>query len=162
MTWQWQYVCPMGSADELRNRGPLLVGKLGADRQIQALAAHRALETLAVEAHFMIDTGAHHSMVSLAAARHLSLRSIGSMPIRGISGVTHRYTVFAATLEIPMERASGGSAMVPVPIALAGLDSHPADEHHGLIGRDFLRAFEFMYEGPTGRFTLRTDRNWPR
>lgn len=63
--------------------------------------------------------------------------------------------IFRASLDVGFERGRESTKRT-LPVDFAGL-SDPAFEvaHDGVLGRDFLSAFDLHYEGAAGRFELR-------
>lgn len=155
------YQVPMGNALKLSQYGPLVVGKLRPSlAAVSEMYALGLTPIFAAPVQFVIDTGAATSMIEISVARHLGLESERTVDLRGIAKNVVRCPLYSATLELGFKDEDGYEAMMPVPIALAGLESAPSNHYSGLIGRDFLMHFDLAYSGPTGEFALRTDHEW--
>lgn len=140
------YRCRMGTAEDLRDLGPLVVGQLSPD---DAASPHGTPETV----HLLIDTGAVVSGLDRDVARALGLAARGSVAIVGVTGHTERAPCFEADLALWFE-SDGPARLTRMPLQLVGLAPAPGGRYQGILGRDFLEGLELHYLGPEGRFEL--------
>lgn len=143
----------MGTASDLRARGPLVLGRLFPEAGALAsmLREGRTPDPAAVE--LMVDTGAEVSAVGLGVARALGLEERDFTLIRGATQHDLRVPVFEAELALWFE-GDGPPRDVRVPLRLAGLPLADGGTHQGFLGRDFLEELDLHYLGPDGRFEL--------
>lgn len=101
----------------------------------------------------MVDTGAAGSGVVISVARALGLTVRRRIPVIPVSQETFEVDVYAAVVELGLEHAAGPE-MLHIPLDIVGLPESITGAHHGILGRDFLRAFDLNYRGPDGRFEI--------
>jgi hypothetical protein len=106
----------------------------------------------AIPAHLMVDTGAH-----LTCLREDYLQQAGLAPIRvgsmvGVSGKPELCPVYRACIEIGMADPQGNTMAGRFVADVYGVKA--LGHVDGLLGRDFLRHFRFVYNGPDGTFEI--------
>lgn len=109
-----------------------------------------------VRCNLLIDTGASQSLVRHDIAIRAGLKLINSnRPIHGI-GVDTSGRVYLGSVRFgfPSNKAKGTVHQIWINTEIAS-GSLPAGGIDGLIGRDVLSHFEFVYQGRGGGFTLR-------
>lgn len=125
--------------------GPLVkvlvrpVGTTGADRPVL----------------LMVDTGAQRTCVNDAVIAGFGLAPIRFDPIVGVSGKPENMPVYRMDIVLTMENDHGDVAHFAFRSDIVGTPSAPgAQQHQGLIGRDFLARFRFQYDGPSATFSI--------
>jgi len=104
--------------------------------------------TAFIDGDALIDTGATFTSVRQDVATRLSLPSVGTIPVRGISGRAPRAVYLIRADLGPM---LGTLAKAPV----ASFDPDTGSLVL-LIGLDVLRRWETRFHGPTARFEIRS------
>ncbi len=125
------------------------------------LASRHAIVTVEVNdqpARFILDTGAERTMVTVAAVQRLGLdldqwtgttvMGIGGL-VRHQNALPRSLTLGGVALRHPTVLRDDTLAVGPLPISI--LDGQRID---GLLGRDFLSAFDLSLDIPARRLTL--------
>ena len=98
---------------------------------------------------FLLDTGASRSIVSDELARHLAAPVVAKSEVVTNAGSTMHLVVRLASVELPFAQAT--SLLAPVlpaaRLAVAGPDIR------GVLGQDFLSAFNYTLDYRRGRLT---------
>jgi hypothetical protein len=104
----------------------------------------------------MVDTGAQATSVENKIPEALGLVPIRFARMMGVSGKPEDYPVYRMSVGIGMGDDRTGTVLPAVFVAdVVGTPSPPAPlSHVGLLGRDFLRHVQLLYDGPKGRFEL--------
>jgi len=125
------------------------------------LASRHAIVTVEVNnkpASFILDTGAERTMVTVAAVQRLGLGldQWTGTTVMGIGGLVQHQnalprslTLAGVALRHPTMLHDSTLAVGPLPIS--NFDGHRID---GLLGRDFLSAFDLVLDIPARRLTL--------
>ena len=140
------YRCRMGTAEDLRDLGPLVVGQLAPDDSAPRPGAPATV-------HLLIDTGAAVSGLDRDVARGLGLAARGAVAIVSVTGHAEHAPRFEADLSLWFE-GDGPPRLARIPLQLVGLAPAPGGRYQGILGRDFLEGMELSYLGPEGRFEL--------
>lgn len=128
-------------------RGPTLKVDLGFDPAYDPSNPRRLAELPVRGAFALIDTGASTSCIDSALAMHLALPIIDQRTCAGISG-SMQVNMHLAQIHVP-------SLLFTLYGGFAGVDIGSGGQRHDvLIGRDFLRHFRMVYDGPSGGVTL--------
>ena len=107
----------------------------------------------------MIDTGAAFTVIEEPLAEALGLRPVRFREVIGIDQKPMERPVFPMSVVLAMHDGLGTSKSVRFKVDIVGVPTRARDEGYiGLLGRDFLQHFEFLYDGPKARFTLIRDR----
>lgn len=131
--------------DLLVQLGPTLRVAIGFDEKYDPRNPNR-LADLPVEGVLaLIDTGASTSCIDGSLAMHLQLPVVDQRQCAGIGG----------SIEVNMHLAQVHAGQLSFTLygALAGVDLTLGD-HKILLGRDFLRNFTMIYDGPSGAVDL--------
>jgi hypothetical protein len=101
--------------------------------------------------HLLIDTGARYSSLTPEV-----LGLLGSAPRRRVRVQTHVGETLTSYYEVRMEFPLSTLAALPR-VVVVRLDMPPllADYYDGVIGRDVLRLWATLYDGPPGRLAIR-------
>lgn len=145
-----------GSADALQSEGAVVACRLWPSRAAQEARRRRGRIVTPQTVHLLIDTGAAVSGVVGSTIHALELAARRRIPIVPVSQETFETDVYSAIVELGVEHASG-SETIHLPLDIVGLPESVSGAYHGVLGRDFLRAFALVYEGPAGRFELRRE-----
>ncbi len=145
------WLAPPAIACELTSRATVPI-RLVASRFLVEVAVNGA------QATFQLDTGAERSLVTPEAVRRLGLardRWVGDT-VWGIGGIEHSSVADPRSLSlagIPLRHRSpvGDATLAVGPISDPSADGAPID---GLLGRDFLSAFDVELDVPRHRLTL--------
>jgi predicted aspartyl protease len=138
----------ISGADLLITWGPTLQVNIGFDK------GWKAESTIVPKAGIvmvdaLIDTGAGESCIDDLLAAQLNLPIIDKRPISGSSG-QHEAKIYLAQVHVPALNYTIYGAFAGVHLAAGG------QFHKALIGRTFLVNFTMIYDGPTGRVTIRS------
>ena len=131
--------------DLLVRMGPTLRVSIGFDETYDP-ASPRKLPDLPAEGILaLIDTGASTSCIDSTLAMYLQLPIVDQLECAGIGG----------SMEVNMHMAQVHTPSLSFTLygAFAGVDLTVGD-HKVLLGRDFLRDFRMIYDGPTGAVDL--------
>lgn len=151
-----RYRALMGTAEHLARGGAVVVGDLWPVKHARdememrgEIPPHRVV-------HLQVDTGANMSILEVGVAAALGLEAIRYAPLVAVSHRPVPSPVFRAELRIGFE--NGSPQVVPIPFTFAGVPQTFDGAHfQGLLGRDFLRSYDLLYQGAAGRFELRRD-----
>lgn len=131
----------------LAQRGPVVsVSLRPLEEQCRAMAERGEAITAAVDGLALIDTGATHTCVDEAAAGRAGLNPIDHATISSATHSAHRVNVFAGEIEV----AGLGRNRLPRAMG-ATLESQGL---LAIIGRDALGSAVFIYNGPSGSFSI--------
>jgi gag-polyprotein putative aspartyl protease len=133
------------AADLLSQIGPTLKVDLGFDEKYDPRAPSRLAALPVTGAWALIDTGASTSCIDTALAMNLQLPIIDQRDCYGISGRLE-LNVHLAQIHVPTLQFTLYGSFLGVELG--------GRRHTVLLGRDFLRHFEMIYDGPTGRVGL--------
>lgn len=135
------------SNQALAHRGPVVTVSLRPlARQLQAMAARGEAIPAAVEGLALVDTGATHTCVDEVAASRAGLSVVDWATITSASHSGHRVPVFTCEIEV----AGLGRNRVPRAMG-ANLEKQGL---LAIIGRDALGSTVFIYNGPSGSFSI--------
>lgn len=95
----------------------------------------------------LVDTGASLSCIDSQLAANLNLPIIDRLPMAGIHGA-REVNMHLAQVHVPSLNYTIYGAFAGVGLAAGG------QQHHALIGRNFLQQFTMVYHGQTGTVTL--------
>lgn len=98
---------------------------------------------------FLLDTGASRSIVSDELARHLGAPVVAKSEVVTSAGSTMHLVVRLASVELPFARATAIVAPV-IPAARLAMLGRGV---RGLLGQDFLSAFNYTLDYRRGRLT---------
>ncbi len=138
-------------------RGPLIDVQIGhatdyvgmEDRQPLVFPAHRML----------IDTGAAFTLLDENICLDLGFGPHRFQEVIGVDQRPHERPVFRLTIGLTMQDEVGRAKFVRFAEDIVGMPRPVRDEGYiGLLGRDFLRHFEFIYDGQDSRFRLVRDK----
>lgn len=144
----------------IAREGAMVAAKVGHD-----LARHHSLLARGDiprlhGAKLLVDTGAELSFINEAIAIDLQLRFVRDQEIVGVSQRPETHRIYFATLHLGFEKPD--PTVMLIPVALAGMrETTGRLQFDGILGRDFLAAFDFAYSGPKHTFALGTDCVWP-
>lgn len=100
----------------------------------------------------LIDTGAQSNCISRRLADRLALSVTGDT---WIAGVSHNNEIAQEKVDTVIGMVRPGELQVDIPCEFATPRFTTGDDQIGiLLGRPFLRNFDFSYEGSIGRFSL--------
>jgi Aspartyl protease len=137
--------------------GPIINTNLTiTDQHHQALATSGQPKPQPVRCRFLIDTGADGCVVKHEIAEQAGLKLINpSSPLHGVGVDTTGRTYFGRVQFIVDSRHAPGvkhTFSVDAEIQSGDLQTDRID---GIIGRNVLNHFEMIYNGMTGKITLR-------
>ena len=142
--------------DDMIARGPVINVDIEVTSDVEAalLAAGQAVPP-PMTIKMMIDTGAQITVIEDAIANQLGVRAARYSSVVGVSQQVQPCAIYRMIIALEMTDDAGKKRVVAVESEAAGVSS-PAipHQHVGLLGRDFLRDFRFIYEGDTGSFEL--------
>ena len=102
----------------------------------------------------MIDTGATFCAIDDTVAQQLGLQPVGMQAIGGAAGI-QQHPLYAAKMSFPGTQLPSLESSRLVGVNLAG---HAANVAGGpllaLVGRDLLKHFVMVYNGPMGLITM--------
>ena len=135
-------------AELLVTYGPTLLVNIGFDpsfRPAQTNAPKAGISGIQA----LLDTGAGESCIDSLLAAQLNLPIVDRQTVAGVGG-SHTVNMHLAQVAVPSLGVTIHGKFAGVHLAAGGM------RHQALIGRTFLRAFEFtmVYEGATGTVTL--------
>ena len=127
--------------------GPTLVAEIGYDPNFRpGVQSRPAIPTAPYDA--LVDTGALVTCIDVDLADELNLSVAGqSASVAGVLG-PGEMPRYRATIHLPDLNATFSGFIIGARLA-AG-----SQRHSVIIGRDFLRRFRMVYDGPTGAVTL--------
>ena len=135
------------SNQALAQRGPVVTVSLRPiEEQRQVMAERGEPIPAAIDGLAMIDTGASVTCVDEAAAGRAGLHVVDRGTISSASHSAHSVPVFACDINV------AGLGRIRLPRAMGA-----TLENHGLlaiIGRDALGSTVFIYNGPSGSFSI--------
>ncbi len=96
----------------------------------------------------LVDTGADMSCIDVDLARDMRLEICDTRTVNGIHG-PEQTDYYVAIVDIPDLYFSRIMQLAGLPLTRSGF------AHEFLVGRDILKNFVLLYEGDTGRVTIR-------
>lgn len=144
----------VGTADDLVREGALVLGTLVPTRRERDEFVARGETPPAQIVQLQVDTGANLSILEVGVAAALGLEPIREVELVAVAHKPFLAPVFRAVLQLWL---SDGAAreLRELPITFAGVaQTFERSAFQGLLGREFLRAFDLNYRGPDGRFDL--------
>ncbi len=106
----------------------------------------------------LIDTGAAFTLVDENICLELGFAPHRFQEVIGVDQRPHERPVFRLTVGLRMHDDIGRARNVRFVEDIVGMPRPVRDEGYvGLLGRDFLRHFELIYDGPTSHFQLVRD-----
>lgn len=103
----------------------------------------------------MIDTGAAFTLIEEDLPAAQNLRPIRFREVIGVDQRAAMRPVFRMSLGLEVGDDRGHHTVVTFREDVVGMPPpETPEEYVGLLGRDFLRHFRFVYDGPTARFQL--------
>jgi hypothetical protein len=132
----------------LAQHGPVVVVRI---------APHPALglSIPPVDVKMMVDTGADMTCVHSDIPKAMGLTPVRYRPIVGVSGKPEQYPVYLMGVTISMsEEPSTPLTHITFQSQIVGMPAMHKSSVQGLLGRDFLHGFQFIYDGPTGLFEI--------
>lgn len=109
----------------------------------------------------MIDTGARFSLVTDTVLAQLGVVSIGDTDVRTSMQTVETRPAYRVAVGLEFDDEYGEQHVKSVPLRV--ISSPPVTvpispniplRHEGLLGLDFLRHFQFTYDGSSGEFRL--------
>jgi len=144
----------------LVTKGPLINVVLAPDPHITEKLQDAGREVRQVQVKMMVDTGAEVTSVEDRFAQAIGLTPIRYRSIVGVSGKPELYPVYRMQISFGMGASDGKTVMASFAAAVVGTPPSPIpSENAGLLGRDFLQYFKFVYNGPDGRFEIIDERS---
>lgn len=142
---------------QLQGGGPVILTGVGiTNAHLETLSAAGQTPPEPVQCRLLIDTGASKSLVRHDIAERAGLKLISSnTPVRGIGVDTTGRTYMGSILFSCESRSVPGTRYTIAVEAMIASGNLPAELIDGLIGRDVLSHFEFLYNGYSGKFSLR-------
>ena len=138
------------SPAKLIQDGPVVRAVLAPHRNTPVQHAQRVCR-------MMVDTGASKTLVADHICQELGLNPIRFHPIVGISAKPEEYPVYLLSVGIGMSREPKfdhpAEQIIFFHTEIMGMPRSP-DGLEGLLGRDFLVGFRFLYDGPTATFEI--------
>jgi hypothetical protein len=131
--------------DLLVQLGPTLRVSIGFDPEYDPERPQRLPDLPAEGVLALIDTGASTSCIDAELAMHLQLPIIDQRQCAGIGG--------SIPVNMHLAQVHAPSVSFTLYGALAGVDLTVGDQKV-LLGRDFLRNFRMIYDGPSGAVDL--------
>lgn len=108
-----------------------------------------------VSTKLMIDTGAEHTLVEDELIKSLGIKKHNHVSMTGVSQTSDMWPVYLMSIGLMLEDDNKRKEKVVFLDEVVGKPSPASrDEHYGLLGRDFLRHFRFVYDGLAGTFEL--------
>ncbi len=142
----------------LQAHGPVIRTAISVTQEhANALQASGASIPEQVICNLLIDTGASNSLIKHEIAERAGLKLINSdAPVHGVGVDTTGRTYLGSILfGVESKRVPGVRHNIWVSAQIFSGSLQNAPNLDGLIGRDVLQFFEFFYDGPTGKFSLR-------
>lgn len=108
-----------------------------------------------VEADFLIDTGATHTVIEESLLHRLGLRPLRPAQFVVASGRLEERFVYKVRVELGVHDGTRPARM-SAEVEVLGVDWSERGErpHDGLLGRDVLRNFRLHYDGAEGSIEL--------
>jgi hypothetical protein len=109
-------------------------------------------------ARVLIDTGADQCCVLEDVCKELGIQPVRTQKVRGVHGVEDR-PVYPMQIGVVMHSYSKGQPASQPVIMWHGFDvigatAEGIGDLHGIIGRNLLALFRFVYDGPAGTFEI--------
>ena len=103
----------------------------------------------------MIDTGAACTLIEEQIAITMGLRPVRFEEVIGVDQKPTMRPVFRMSIGLEVGDGMGNNHMAVFRETVVGMHPPLREEPYvGLLGRDFLRHFQFMYDGPSASFVL--------
>jgi len=130
---------------------PVLVGV--SDSRAVAMATAGVPVPASITLNLLIDTGTGRTALDQAAIASLGLAPTGRASVHTAStaGTPHDCNLYDVSLLIPTGDGGPPFRLAALPVLEGVFRNQGID---GLLGRDILRQFVFIYNGPLGGYTL--------
>lgn len=103
----------------------------------------------------MIDTGAAFTLIEENIPVEQGLRPIRFRDVIGVDQLPAMRPVFRMSLGLEVGDGMGNNRTLVFKEDIVGMPvPQKPEQYAGLLGRDFLRHFRFVYDGPNARFEL--------
>ena len=133
--------------------GPLIAVRIGRVDDFRFVETSPP-ETFPVQ-KMMVDTGAAFTLVNETVPVELGLRPIRYREVIGVGQTAAMRPVFRLSLGLEVGNDEGNTALVYFTEDIVGMPAPERPEPYvGLLGRDFLRHYRFVYDGPQALFRL--------
>lgn len=154
----WVHACPMGGGAELAVRGPVVIASLYPSLPVREEMGRVGEPPTRLTVRLLVDTGACGSALLVSRLRVVGASvSVRRREFVSVNHQTFTASIYRASLDVGFEWGRAPK-LRSLPVDFAGLrDPDFEVAHDGVLGRDFLRAFDLFYRGPTGLFELRSD-----
>ena len=139
-----------GDPDLLISSGPFVRVRIGFEPQYDPDDSDRLPGIPSYQYPALIDTGATECCIDATLARALDLPVVDRISIVGAHGPQDT-DMYRAQIYVPGLRAMFDGRVAGLPLRSAG------QPFFALLGRDFLRMFTMVYDGPTGSVTITRD-----
>jgi hypothetical protein len=148
-----KHVCDCDSPEVLVRVGPLVeVTFLPHSSVRDSFVASGDMPQTTVK--MLVDTGADRTVVERRIAEGMGLSPIRFHPMVGVNQKPELYPVFLISLQFCVED-DHGKVHTHFDAEVIGMNPPPVSKPYaGLIGRDFLRHFHVIYNGPKGKVEL--------
>ena len=138
----------------LERHGPLVSVIVTPSAAVMKVLAESGKTAAQARVHLLIDTGAELTSIHDDVIQTLGVQPVRMQSIGGVSGKPEDYPVYRLMLHIGV---TDGTRSTSLAVAADVVGMPPSSTHpdmRGLIGRDFLRHFRLVYDGPSGGFEL--------
>jgi hypothetical protein len=125
--------------------GPTLVVDIGFDPSYHPTNTSPPQAGARVDA--LVDTGASQCCIDATLAMQLNLPVVNQVPVGGVHG-RQMMNMHMAQIYVPSLEDLIWGHFIGADLAGAG------QQHRAIIGRDYLRRFRMVYDGPSGNVTL--------
>lgn len=142
---------------ELERHGILIKARVDIPGKLKVLLqkVHRVIPN-AVHGYILLDTGATKTCISEHAAIELGLKPTGMANTAGVAGVS-QVPAYTVRLDLPDFAISSEREMIAVKdmkhVSVSG-----GKRLIGLLGRDFLKHAELIYDGDKGEIKIKVKR----
>jgi hypothetical protein len=141
----------------MRN-GPLVAVQLGHEADYVGMEDRRPAAF--PNRRMLIDTGAAFTLIDQTIALELGFLPHRFQEVIGVDQQPTERPVFRLTIGLTMVDELGRGRFFRFAEDIVGMPPVVRDEGYvGLLGRDFLRHFDLIYDGPNGRFQLVRDQD---
>ena len=148
-----KHICDCTSPDVLARIGPLVEVTFLPHTSVRStFIAAGNMPTATIK--MLVDTGADRTVIQRLIAEGMGLSPIRFDPMVGVNQKTELYPVFMVSMQFCVED-DRTKAHTLFDADVIGMDPPPIPKPYaGLIGRDFLRHFHLIYNGPKGKVEL--------